>query len=225
MPWCPKCKAQYRDGIEVCADCKVELVNSLEIVETAPEENVQTEDALPEEMFMEEEPPAEEAAAPIERAVVYVSSSAKAEDNRSSAYTLLIIGIVGLVLVVLMIMGVIPFFSNSSTRILTYVVMGSLFVIFIVMGVVSFRNAAKFARKAAFEEELAGEMHKWVQEHLTKEKIDAMLSPQELELPEELLYFKRAEKCRQCLESQYMNLDEGFLEHFLEETYSEIFDA
>lgn len=28
MAWCPKCKAQYVDGITICADCKVELVDS-----------------------------------------------------------------------------------------------------------------------------------------------------------------------------------------------------
>ena len=26
MPWCPKCKTEYREGITICADCKVELV-------------------------------------------------------------------------------------------------------------------------------------------------------------------------------------------------------
>lgn len=30
MPWCPKCKNEYRAGITICADCKVELVESLE---------------------------------------------------------------------------------------------------------------------------------------------------------------------------------------------------
>ena len=230
MPFCPKCKAQYREGISVCADCKVELVDSLEEVEEAQAEGVQAEETeAPEEMSVEEEAVAteeeEEAQAPRERTSLYVSSAARAEDNKSSAYTLLIIGSIGLVLVILMIMGVIPFFSNSTTKVLTYVVMGALFGIFIIMGIVSFRNAAKFARKAAFEEELSGEMHKWAKEQLTKEKIDAMLAPEDLNLPEELLYFKRAEKCRQCLESQYMNLEEGFLEHFIEEIYPEIFEA
>ena len=232
MPFCPKCKAQYREGIVVCADCKIELVDSLEEVEAVQETEVQTEETeAPEEMFENHEEvtgdAAEEAEAPAsrERTSLYVSSAARAEDNKSSAYTLLIIGSIGLVLVVLMIMGVIPFFSNSTTKVLTYVVMGALFGIFVIMGIVSFRNAAKFARKAAFEEELSGEMQKWTKEHLTKEKIDAMLAPEDLELPEELLYFKRAEKCRQCLENQYMNLEEGFLEHFIEEIYPEIFEA
>lgn len=30
MPWCPVCKNEYREGFTVCADCKVELVDSLE---------------------------------------------------------------------------------------------------------------------------------------------------------------------------------------------------
>ncbi len=29
MPWCPKCKNEYREGISVCADCGIGLVDSL----------------------------------------------------------------------------------------------------------------------------------------------------------------------------------------------------
>lgn len=30
MPWCPKCKTEYREGFTTCADCNVELVEELE---------------------------------------------------------------------------------------------------------------------------------------------------------------------------------------------------
>ena len=30
MPWCPKCKNEYGDGITICADCKVTLIDSLD---------------------------------------------------------------------------------------------------------------------------------------------------------------------------------------------------
>ena len=30
MPWCPICKNEYYEGVKVCADCQVELVDSLE---------------------------------------------------------------------------------------------------------------------------------------------------------------------------------------------------
>ncbi len=29
MPWCPKCKNEYREGITICSDCNVELVDDL----------------------------------------------------------------------------------------------------------------------------------------------------------------------------------------------------
>ncbi len=29
MPWCPKCKSEYRDGFKICTDCNIELVESL----------------------------------------------------------------------------------------------------------------------------------------------------------------------------------------------------
>ena len=35
MPWCPKCKNEYVEGIKVCADCGCELVDLLEEEKTA----------------------------------------------------------------------------------------------------------------------------------------------------------------------------------------------
>ena len=32
MPWCPKCKCEYREGITTCVDCKVDLVEDLQAV-------------------------------------------------------------------------------------------------------------------------------------------------------------------------------------------------
>lgn len=29
MPWCPNCKTQYRDGVTVCSDCRIDLVDRL----------------------------------------------------------------------------------------------------------------------------------------------------------------------------------------------------
>jgi flagellar biosynthesis GTPase FlhF len=37
MPWCPKCRNEYREGFTVCADCGVELVNELGEVEVEKE--------------------------------------------------------------------------------------------------------------------------------------------------------------------------------------------
>ena len=43
MPWCPKCKTEYQEGIKRCADCDTELVDELPqelvCIMTLPEEN------------------------------------------------------------------------------------------------------------------------------------------------------------------------------------------
>lgn len=39
MPYCPKCKTEYRDGFYICADCHIELVGKL-----PPDENVEHEE-------------------------------------------------------------------------------------------------------------------------------------------------------------------------------------
>ncbi len=30
MPWCPKCGAEYREGLKACSDCNTDLVDRLE---------------------------------------------------------------------------------------------------------------------------------------------------------------------------------------------------
>ena len=30
MPWCPKCRAEYRQGFKICSDCNTDLVDELE---------------------------------------------------------------------------------------------------------------------------------------------------------------------------------------------------
>jgi len=231
MAWCPKCKAEYVDGIEICADCKVKLVASLDEIENASEE---ASDQFPEEAVEESAEQNEdisskenEETTPSERKPVgaYVGSAERANDNRSSAYTLLIIGIIGLVLMVLVATGVVPFWSGKSALYLTCGVMGALFVIFIVMGVVSFRNSKKYARKAAFEEELSANMKKWCLQNLSADALDSALSEEERAMPPEMLFFQRTKVLRAKILEQYMNLDEGFLEHFIEEIYSEIYEA
>ena len=44
MPWCPKCKAEYREGFTECSTCRVPLVDTL------PEEN--EENKKPEEFVL-----------------------------------------------------------------------------------------------------------------------------------------------------------------------------
>ena len=45
MPWCPKCKSEYREGFKTCGECGVALVDTLPS-EAEPETEFDTESLL-----------------------------------------------------------------------------------------------------------------------------------------------------------------------------------
>lgn len=224
MPWCPKCKNEYREGILTCSECGIELVESLDnekeqenedIVAASKEDIEDTEDV--ENLQNDEEPE-------IRYYHAYRDSADQAEDNRSSAYMLLVIGGIGFVLVLLIFLGIIPLFQNEvTTKYMICGVMGAMFVLFIVFGFVSMKSSKILSVKAKTENSLFSEMTKWCGENLSAAKIDEGLFEDDT-LSEEQKYFVRAEKMKTLIGDKFMNLDEAFLEHFIDEYYQKIFD-
>ncbi len=71
----------------------------------------------------------------------YMNSADRAEDNRSSAWTLLIVGGLGLAVIVLGALGVLPIPMRGFSKGLSMFVLGGLCVLFIIMGIVSFKKS------------------------------------------------------------------------------------
>lgn len=279
MPWCPKCKNEYREGIKVCADCGCELVDEEQIsdqvlifgeeeqmlllkkfLENNQIENVSmrfdeaenvyelsvtekykrqaakivsvflAQEEKRKEQEAERETSPEESAEDLaensaaanvtsEIPMVYKDSAEKAEDNRSSAWTLLIVGVLGMLALILAKAGILPInFANSY---LFYGIMSALFLFFIVMGVISMNNAKLFAKKAETENTLRETLINWCKENLKAEAIDGELEASE-EISQEILYFKRVEKMKEKLNHQFMNLDQAFLDRFIDEVIYEM---
>ncbi|MDE6516281.1 MAG: hypothetical protein K2L18_00305 [Acetatifactor sp.] len=151
----------------------------------------------------------------------YQNKSEQAAENRSSAWTLLIVGGLGLVALVLLLTGVLPLQLRGSNRYMIGGIMGALFVIFIVMGFVALKNSKQYAKEADSENSLKSTMEKWCKENLDGAKVDANL--QLSTVPEEEWYFRRVALLKAVLNRQFVNLDQGFLDHFVDDMYDSIF--
>ena len=202
----------------------------LEQQEKEHKENAVLEEAAVDEFLMlgeddtsEEKPNSGELlkAASTQGGLTYMNSGAKAEENRSSAWVLLIVGALGILVMALGITGVLPF--NIGNPYMFYGVMSAVFILFIVMGVVSMRNAKLFEKKAESENSLVDTLLKWSEENLTAEKIDAQIE-NAADTPEEALYYKRFEVIRSQMNHQFMNLDQQMLENLIDtKIYEQIF--
>lgn len=154
---------------------------------------------------------------------VYQDKKAKAEDFKSSAYTLLLVGIVGIAALILMETGVLPFRLASSGKYITYTVMGALFVIFIVMGFLSLRSSKQYAKEAVTEENLNEKIKTWARDNITAEAIKEKVFFDE-DTPEEMKYFKYFEALKSAVVGEFGNLNASYLEALCEELYAEIFE-
>lgn len=232
MAWCPECKCEYVEGIEKCADCGCELVDHLpdeskeEVLTEYFQGSLEEEGAVFRQAAMEKAAPqivvGKKRGKPVVRSV-YVNNEERAEENRTSAYTLLTVGTAGLVAVVLLFVGVIPIQMAVFSRYMICGVMGVVFILFLVMGVVSLRNFKLLKKRAVKENNLTDEIQKWCLQNLHKETIDEV-SGLDASVPEELKYFQRFEFVKNEIQKQFMNLDESYVERIVEEMYPELFE-
>lgn len=154
---------------------------------------------------------------------VYQDKKAKAEDFKSSAYTLLLVGILGIAAIILIEVGVFPFRLVGSGRYITYGVMGTLFIIFIVMGISSFRSSKQYEREAAQEEDLTDKIKIWAKENITAESVKEQVWFED-DTPDEMKYFKYFEYIKTAVVQEFGNLHASYLEALCEELYTEIFE-
>jgi hypothetical protein len=163
-----------------------------------------------------EEPDPEEAEAVLGHSV-YMDSASQAEENRSSGWVLLIVGILGIIGVILGLCGILP--VRIGNPYLFYGVISAVFLLFVVMGVISMRNAKVFEHRAKSEQSLEKSVMDWVGSSLTPEEIDREI-PSDTE--DGSLYYQRVSVLTSRINHQFVNLDPGFVEHLIDE---KVYDA
>lgn len=270
MPWCPKCKSEYREGFTKCADCGGALVDSetfarLEEEAAAARRKAADRGEAAEFAFQEGEslcPGISDVGSPmpafeereregqkqsmeesdasdtepdggsvsgrkLKRAAyagsLYRDNAERASENRSSAWVLMAVGGVGILVLILGIMGVIPLhFSNAY---LFYGVMAAVFILFLVAGIISMKNALVFEKSAESENVVRKTLLEWCRQNLRSEELDREIGVTEGEA-KEILYFRRFEAIKARLNHQFLNLDQGFLEKLIDDTiYDMVYEA
>lgn len=247
MPWCPKCKSEYREGIKECADCKIPLMDELPPDSENPysKENQmkhQAQQWVLDDIEEPQEADAEENAestkelsietqirnarmdAARDSVRVYQDKKSKAEDFKSSGYTLIFVGILGLVALVLLELGVFPFSLSAPGKYITYLVMGTMFLIFVIMGFSSFKSFKKYAKEAETEDDLTSRIKAWTLENVTKESI-VKKAALPVDMPDEVKYFRYFELLKGAIKREFGDVNVAYLESLTEELYGEIFEG
>ena len=284
MPWCPKCKNEYKSVYTVCADCGAELVESLEVgmkcvyfgmdselyemskflrangiekSEVSYDEKENTYELKVESEYVAEAQKmirvylqniatakevkqasevmsamSEEELEALQREkeyrikemmrTPYEDADKKAEDYKSGADSLLIVGVIGAVALVLLNLGVLPISLPAFTKAMITGVMGIMFVIFIFMGISSRKSYAKLKSQASSDKDTKADIKKYLKETINVEEFDKELCDDEPSM--EILYFRRMEKLKEMVFSYAEVIDVSFAEYILEEVYPEIFE-
>ena len=151
----------------------------------------------------------------------YVKTSDRYKDNLSSAYTFLICGFGGLLILALEDFGIIKLWGMLGvSKILLNVVVGGLFIGFIIIGISSLRYSKTLKKQATEEEKFTIELIDWLKDNLTIETIE---NSYDTNIPEEMKYFRRVEIIKKKLEETYSTLDEEYLVKISDDYYYELF--
>ncbi len=187
MPKCPKCNKISTDE-EVCKDCETE-VEEFDSSTLAKPEKTQT----------------------------YVKKEEQYKDLKSSAFSFIVISIIGILLLSINAMGIISVFNGT----LTYIVMGGMFLVFLYIGINSFIKANKVKGQISGENQETDAINSWLSENITKESLNELVNPND---GEEVQFMQKIERMKELILNQFGELDDLYLDHIVEEYYNNHFE-
>lgn len=148
--------------------------------------------------------------------VKYVSAISKYEDYRSSGYTFVILGGLGIVFALLNFSGVISLFGSAFTS----TVLLLIFATFLALGVFSFMKAASLKNAAEIEKRLTEEVKEWMSNNFSDELMasvyeDAGIADETENA--ELLYLNKVDQLVGMVRKAYPYIHETLAEQLVEE--------
>ena len=153
---------------------------------------------------------------------LYESSAKRMEENKAAAYSLILVGAVGIILIAMCLLGVFPLPEFFKGAYLFFTIMGAMCILFLIMGFVSFKNAKGFEKDVESENSLKANLESWCKENLKGEDIDRYILMRNPGLDEDAMFFPRNELIKARINHQFMNLDQAFLDRFVDDVVYEM---
>lgn len=153
------------------------------------------------------------------------------QDNLSTGYTFLVVGIAGILFLAAYDFGLIPFLSLAfASKIFFNIVAGALFIGFVLTGIFSLKYSSKIRLQIDVDDTKSTDIMEYLTKNVTAEQIDHMLAEeaqkeqrQETDLPQEILYYKRTQQIQSFILKQYPETGEELLNHLSDAFYEKIF--
>ena len=156
-----------------------------------------------------------------ERAALYEDKNNKAEDAKSSAVALLLVGGLGLVFIVLLMLDYLPIHLFGLGKYLVSGIMAAMFLVFIAMGFSSIKTYKKYLGIAEEEQKNIEQIMDLLAQHMSKEVIDTKLAGEPEEMPQ--IYYSRLALIKEFLETHYGGLEPALLEKLADDWYEELY--
>ena len=156
----------------------------------------------------------------------YVNIKDKYEDAKSTAATLLVVGIVGLLVIIGNVTKVtdkiykLPFDIKSQW--MMYFVMTALFIIFTIIGIYYVVKTNEYKKFIGKEEDDYKKIYDFIDEELSMEDSGAGIDENTNEAE---VYFKRTAYVKDVIMRKFEDVDEALVEKIVDERYDDIFKS
>ncbi len=154
----------------------------------------------------------------------FIDSAERAEENRSSAWTLLLVGGIGLVVIILNLLNVIHLPFTGFSKYMVSGLLGALFIIFVVSGIISIKKTKTYSSAASVEKDNKEKIIAWCKENEIAAKINMAIENEFPDLPEEEVYFKRYEGLKFFVVKNFESMSLPFLEFVIDDIYDSLFE-
>ena len=152
---------------------------------------------------------------PDEGAKTFINAKEKYNDLMSSAFSLLVVGILGLVFIALVYFKIIKF----EVTLLFYLLGLVMFGMFIITGIITFFRAKNIKKEIPTEQTLTDE----IKNYLLNEYVPLANAQEEDGPSQEELYFSRSAHMKTLVQEHFKEADELLIEGMIEEVYNNIY--